>query len=49
MMMHAYQETYLSKAQKTIGEAFEYAIKDCGINGNEFVNMFSKSDVSNRM
>ena len=49
MMMHAYQETYLSKAQKTIGEAFEYAIKDCGINGNEFINMFIQSDISKRM
>ena len=49
MMMHAYQETYLSKAQKTIGETFEYAIKDCGINGNEFINMFIQSDISKRM
>ena len=38
MMIHAYQEIYLNNAQSALGDAFDYAINTCGINGNDFVN-----------
>lgn len=49
MMIHAYQETYLSKAQSVLGDAFDYAVNTCDINGNEFVKLFIVSSVSKRM
>lgn len=49
MMIRAYQEMYLSKAQSVLGDAFDYAINICGISGNDFVNMFLVSSISTRM
>ena len=49
MMIHAYQETYLSKAQAKLGDAFDYAINICGIPGDEFVKLFVVSTVCHRM
>lgn len=49
MMIRAYQETYLSKAQSVLGDAFDYAINVCGIPCNDFVNMFLVSSISTRM
>lgn len=49
MMIHAFQEMYLSKAQSVLGDAFDYAINICGINGNDFVKMFIVSSISKRM
>lgn len=48
-MTHAYQETYLSKAQATLGDAFDYAINTCGISGEDFIKLFTASSVSRRM
>lgn len=48
-MIHAFQEMYLSKAQSVLGDAFDYAINICGINGNDFVKMFIVSSISKRM
>ncbi len=48
-MMRAYQEIYLSKAQSLLGDAFDYAVNNCGISGNDFVKMFIVSPVSKRM
>ena len=48
-MIHAYQETYLNKAQSVLGDAFNYAINICGIAGDDFVKMFVVSTVSSRM
>ena len=39
-MIHAYPEIYLSKAQATLGEAFDHAINACDIPGSDFVKMF---------
>ena len=49
MTIHAYQETYLSKAQTTLGDAFDYAINTCGIPGEDFIRLFSTSSVSKRI
>ena len=48
-MTHAYQEIYLSNAQAALGEAFDYAIHDCGIPGEQFVKLFAASTISRRM
>ena len=48
-MTHAYQEIYLSKAQTTLGDAFDYAVNVCGMNGSTFTKLFCASSVSKRM
>lgn len=48
-MTHAYQEIYLSRAQATLGDAFDYAINDCRIPGEDFVRLFASSSVSKRL
>ena len=48
-MTHAYQETYLSKAQSVLGDAFDYAVNTCGITGNTFVKLFIASSISKRL
>lgn len=48
-MTHAYQETYLNRAQSVLGDAFDYAINTCGIAGDDFIKLFLASTVSNRM
>ncbi len=48
MMIHAYPEIYLSKAQATLGDAFDYSINTCLIPGSEFIDMFSVSSFSKR-
>ena len=47
MTIHAYQETYLSKAQASLGDAFDYAINTCEIPGEDFVRFFSRKDFEN--
>ena len=48
-MIRAYQETYLSKAQAALGDAFEYAINTCKIPGDVFIKLFTASSVRRRM
>lgn len=48
-MIHAYQEIYLSKAQATLGDAFDYAVNTYGMKGSDFVKLFVASSVSKRM
>ena len=48
-MTHAYQEIYRSKAQATLGDAFDYAVNTCGMDGNTFTKLFCASTVSKRM
>ena len=48
-MIHAYRETYLSKAQSVLGDAFHYAVNTCGISGSDFIKLFVASSVSQRM
>ena len=49
MTIRAYQEIYLSKAQSTLGEAFDYAINTCCIPGKDFVRLFAASTISQRL
>ena len=49
MMIYAYQEMYLSKAQAMIGDAFDYAVNVCNISGNDFTKLFLASSASERM
>ena len=49
MTTHAYQETYLSKAQSALGDAFDYAVGTCHIPGADFIKLFAASSVSRRM
>ena len=48
-MTHAYQEIYLSKAQAVLGDAFDYAVNTCKMNGSDFTKLFTASSVSRRM
>ena len=48
-MTHAYRETYLSKAQAALGDAFDYAVNACHIPGADFVKLFVASSISKRM
>lgn len=48
-MTHAYQEVYLSKAQSTLGDAFDYAVNVCNMDGTTFTKLFCASSVSRRM
>lgn len=41
--MHPYSEMYLSDAMKNLGEAFDYAVHDCNIEIDEFMNLFISS------
>ncbi len=49
MMTHAYQEIYLNNVMSLLGEAFDYAVNDCGISGDDFVKMMSVSSISERL
>ncbi len=48
-MTHEYRETHLDKVMSLLGEAFDYAINDCKISGDNFVKMFIVSVVSERI
>lgn len=45
-MTHAYEETYLEDAMNNLGDMFDYAINDCGINGDDFFSHFIISGVA---
>lgn len=49
MKIHAYQEIYVNKVQKSLGTAFDYAINTCKIQGDEFIKLFVVSSVSKRI
>ncbi|MBQ2729218.1 MAG: helix-turn-helix transcriptional regulator [Clostridia bacterium] len=48
-MIRAYREIYLSKAQSVLGDAFDYALNVCNLQGEHFVKQFVASSVSRRM
>ena len=48
-MTHAYQEIYLSKAQSVLGDAFDYAVNSCKLDGDAFIKMFIASSVSKKI
>ena len=47
--MRAYPETYLNRAMSVIGDAFDYAVNDCGITGCEFAKIFAVSSICKRL
>ena len=49
MTIHAYPEMHLSKAQTSLGDAFDYAINTCGIPGEDFLHMFAVSPTGRRL
>ena len=49
MTTHAYKETYLSKAQSVLGDAFDYAINICNIPGADFIQYFTVGTLSKRI
>ena len=49
MMTRAYREIYLNNAQAALGDAFDFAVNDCGISGEVFVRLFVVSSISRRM
>lgn len=46
MMIHAYDEIYLDDAMEVLGNAVEYAILFCDIGGQEFIDLFIASGIS---
>ena len=46
MNIKAYDELYLTDAINCLSTAFDYAINICGLNPNEFMELFLKSSVS---
>lgn len=46
MMTHAYDEIYLDDAMETLGGAVEYATLFCNIDGQEFLDLFIVSAIS---
>lgn len=49
MTMRAYRETHLNNAQSALGDAFDYAVNDCKIDGGDFFKMFCVSRICARM
>ena len=49
MTMHAYQEIYLSDAQDALGDAFDYAVNSCHMDGSDFTKLFLASSYCQRM
>lgn len=49
MRIHAYPATYVSGAQRALGEALDYAVCDCHVPGMEFLHMFISSPACLRM
>jgi DNA-binding transcriptional regulator YiaG len=46
MMTRAYEETYLDDAMNNLGDMFDYAVNDCGYDGDEFFGHFIVSGVA---
>lgn len=49
MTIHAFQETYLNKAQSLLGEAFDYAINCAKVSGEDFIGLFLSSPISKKL
>lgn len=49
MTTRAYQEIYLSNAQSALGDAFDYAVNSCNVDGKDFVSFFTASTICKQM
>lgn len=45
-MMRAYEETYLGDAMNNLGDMLDYAVNDCGYDGDDFFNRFIVSGIA---
>ena len=45
-MIHAYDEIYLDDAMETLGNAVEYSTLFCNVDGQEFIDLFIASGIS---
>jgi len=45
-MMRAYNETYLYNAANRLGSMMDYAVNDCGLDGDHFLHMFISSGLA---
>lgn len=46
MMIRAYDEIHLDDAMETLGNAIEYAVLFCEIDGQEFIDLFITSGIA---
>lgn len=46
MRTEAYSEAYLDDAMSNLGDAFEYAVHEYGMSGEQFADCFVKSQIS---
>jgi hypothetical protein len=44
--MNAYKESYLNNAADTFGSMMNYAVNDCGLDGDAFLHMFVTSGLA---
>lgn len=49
MTMTAYPETYLASAMDRFGDFFDYALVDCRLDREDFLNLFLGSEICTRM
>lgn len=49
MMIHAYREIFLNKAMSNLGEMFDFAINDFGLDRNDYAEMFASSSICRRL
>lgn len=49
MRIHAYPATYLGSAQRALGEALDYVVQDCHMDGAAFLSMFASCPVGSQM
>lgn len=47
-MIHAYDKQYLDDAMRNLGEAFDYAVNNCRIEPDDFLNMFIAGGLSDQ-
>lgn len=47
--MRAYPEIYLSKVQGLLGDALDYAVNCCKLEGSDFIKLFCASQISKRI
>lgn len=45
-MTHAYDEVFLEDAMEALGSAVEYAVLQCGMDGQEFLDLFVASGIA---
>ncbi len=46
MTIRAYREIYLENVMSSLGDAFDYAVNDCGLEGETFLKLFMASSVA---